>query len=383
MGRVIVIVILLAAAAGVLVLLVDTDEPSVVASISVAEALSGDTTGYRRAVFPAEITFPADHGAHPEYKTEWWYFTGNLRSESGRRFGYQFTIFRTALSPDDPIAGTSSWRSNQLYTAHFAVSDVETGRFYFSERSSRSAVDLAGAYSAPFRVWLEDWQIAQTGDVALESRVRASESDFAVDLNLVPGAAPIFHGIEGFSPKDEDSTNASYYYSFTRLLSEGRLAVGRDTFEVRGTTWMDHEWSTSALAPGQVGWDWFALRLSDGTDVMYFQVRDTTDSPPFVEGTVRNKEGAISRLSDESVRFRITDQWISPKTDVRYPSSWELEFPGLDMRLNIQPVMPNQELLLAVRYWEGAVSIQGSSGGREISGEGYVEMTGYEEQIDR
>ncbi|MDX1741832.1 MAG: carotenoid 1,2-hydratase, partial [Rhodothermales bacterium] len=305
----------------VLATLLSTEGESVVGSISVAEALQGDTTGYRRATFPASIRFPADHGAHPEYKTEWWYFTGNLGTESGRPFGYQFTLFRTALTPDS-TAGSSPWRSNQLYTAHFAVSDIEAGRFYSSERAARSAVGLAGVEVAPLRAWLEDWSLEQVGPTGLDARLRATEGDYAIDLRLTPTRQPLLHGYDGFSPKDADSTNASYYYSYTRLASEGFVVVGSDTLRVSGSTWMDHEWSTSALGPGQVGWDWFALRLSDGTDMMYFQVRDTVGDTPFVEGTVRGPNGEVTRLSPESVTFRATDRWESPETRIVYPSGW-------------------------------------------------------------
>jgi predicted secreted hydrolase len=383
MGRVLAVILVLAAAALLLFLLVDRGEPPRGATISVAEALQGDTTGFRRATFPASIRWPDDHGAHPDFKTEWWYFTGNLRTERGRPFGYQFTVFRTRLTPDEPSGNGSPWRSNQLYTGHFAVSDLENDDFFYTERASREAIELAGAQASPFRVWVEDWQIEQVGDAPLEALLKASNLDFAIDLGLAPAAPPLLHGLDGFSPKDHDSTNASYYYSFTRLETLGRLSIGQDTFNVKGSTWMDHEWSTSALAPGQVGWDWFALRLSDGSDIMYFQVRDSTGLGPFVEGTVREPDGVVSRLTARSVSFSATDYWTSPRTGVRYPGGWDLEIPSMDLKLRILPLMENQELLLAVRYWEGAVGVQGVMRGERVTGEGYVELTGYGESGNR
>jgi predicted secreted hydrolase len=359
------------------VLAVDDDEPPVTGTLSVAEAMQGDTTGYRRATYPARIRFPEDHAAHPKYKTEWWYFTGNLETMEGRPFGYQFTVFRTALKPDSLETGASAWRSNQLYTGHFALSDVETGEFLSSERASRSAAGLAGAEAVPFRVWLDDWKIEQLGSEPLDSRLKAQSADYAVDLRLRPTRNPVLHGFDGFSPKDVDSTNASYYYSYTRLATTGYIVSGVDTFLVTGTTWMDHEWSTSALGPGQVGWDWFALRLSDGTDLMYFQVRDSSDTLPFVEGTIRDESGKVARLSRESVGLEATSQWLSPDTQVRYPSGWKIDIPSLGASYAIVPAMPNQEMRLSVRYWEGAVIVNGSTPGGDITGEGYVELTGY------
>ncbi len=356
----------------------DGDDQSIRASMSVAEALQGDTTGFARANRPGNINLPSDHGPHPDFKTEWWYYTGNLEcADTGSPIGFQFTVFRTALVPDQPNG--SDWRTNQIYTAHMAISDAESGAFLFDDKTSRGAVDLAGASASPFRAWVEDWEVRQVGTIAMQSSLRATSDDFGLDLTLSPERPPIFHGESGLSPKSDDPDNASYYYSFTRLRTAGTVDVRGRECEVEGLTWMDHEWSTSALSPTQVGWDWFALRLSNGWDVMYFQVRerDPAAKPPFVEGSLVLEDGEHVRLDRSDVRLLVTDRWTSDASGGEYPSAWRLEIPERQVDIAISPVLEDQELRLAVQYWEGAVSIAGVADGEPVAGEGYVELTGY------
>ncbi|MGR9101150.1 MAG: lipocalin-like domain-containing protein, partial [Gammaproteobacteria bacterium] len=249
-----------------------TPEDAASQGVSLDRSLSGDAAGFEKALLPRRFGFPEDHGPHPGFRTEWWYFTGNLKEASGRRFGYELTFFRFALTPS--VAATSSaWRTNQLYMAHFAVTDAENGRFYADERFGRGANGLAGAGTGPFRVWLYDWSAASEKGAFFPLRLKASSREFSIDLRLVAGKPFVLQGENGLSRKSPTPGYASYYYSNTRMQTRGVVAVGGKRLEVAGESWMDREWSTSALAKEQIGWDWFALRLSDDTEIMYYRFR--------------------------------------------------------------------------------------------------------------
>ncbi len=346
--------------------------------LSVTEALGGDgTSGFAQAMAPRTFSFPADHGPHPEYRIEWWYFTGNLGTPEGRRFGYELTFFRTALAPE-AAERESRWGTRQVYTAHLALSDIASGRFHAFQRFSREAVGLAGAQAQPFRVWLEDWSAQSTGQDALPLRLRASQGDVAIELVLDSSKTPVLHGEGGLSRKGSAPGNASYYYSLTRMPTSGTVRVAGQTFAVSGLSWMDREWSTSALEAGQVGWDWFSLQLDDGREVMFYRLRrqDGT-SDPHSSGTLVMADGQARHLALADVRLDVLDYWQSPLDGTRYPSRWQLAIPGEGLELEIVPSMPDQELDLAVRYWEGAAQASGTADGQPIAGQGYVELTGY------
>jgi predicted secreted hydrolase len=350
-------------------------------TLTVAQGLSGDNTGngtggFARALAPRVFSFPADHGPHPEYKTEWWYFTGNVETAEGRRFGYQLTLFRIALTPE-PVDRVSNWAANQIYMGHLAVSDVAGEGFYAHERFSRAALGLAGAQTHPFRVWLEEWSVEGQGSVAPPMRLRAAEDDVAIDLLLDSAKPPVLQGNQGLSQKSAETGNASYYYSLTRMPTRGTIRVGNERFEVSGLSWMDREWSTSALAKDQVGWDWFALQLSDGREVMFYRLRRRDGSvDPVSAGTLVTAQGEVRRLSNDDVHIEILDRWES-RSGVRYPSRWRLRIPQQGLELTITPYLADQELNLSVHYWEGAVRIEGTSRGQPIQGSGYTELTGY------
>lgn len=358
-----------------------TPEQPVSASVSVAEVMSGsDTSGYARALQVREFRFPQDHGPHPDFKTEWWYYTGNLHDEAGRRFGFQFTIFRTALSPRVPER-TSEWASNQLYMGHFAISDVAGGQHHAFERFSRDARGLAGAQAEPFRVWLEDWTVETAGsgsDLEMpRTRLYAAEGGMMLDLILRNTKPPALQGRQGLSQKGPEPGNASYYYSFTRLEAAGNLRLGENTFEVEGLAWMDREWSTSALGAEQVGWDWFSLQLSDGSELMYYQLRKRDGSADrFSKGLLHLADGAAEVITREDVTLEVLDTWESPLGG-RYPARWKLSLPAKNLSLEITPLIADQELNLSVRYWEGAVDVRGKVGENPVNGSGYVELTGY------
>jgi predicted secreted hydrolase len=342
-------------------------------------ALTGDATGFARAEGPRPFDFPADHGPHPDFQTEWWYYTGNLATDDGRRFGYQLTFFRRALNPPPKRQERASdWATEQIYMAHFALTDVEMNQHHGFERFSRGAAGLAGASSPPYRVWLEDWRVEQQGDDPGVVRMEAAQEDIAIDLQLVDRKGPILQGDRGYSQKGPDPGNASYYYSQTRLETSGTVQIADKAFQVDGWSWMDHEYSTSALGPNQVGWDWFALQLDDGTELMVFQIRTTDgDVDPLSSGTLVEADGDTRHLELEDFTITTEDTWRSPHFGATYPSRWTVDIPSANLTLAIQPLIADQEMAVSYAYWEGAVSVEGQRAGEPITGRGYIEMTGY------
>jgi predicted secreted hydrolase len=341
---------------------------------------SEDDSSFEKAIEPWAFVFPADHGPHPGFRNEWWYVTGNLDGDGGKRFGFELTIFRFALTPALPTA-ESNWRSNQVYIAHFAVTDADRERFYAAERYSRGALGLAGANADPFRVWIDDWEVAaQEAGQPERWRLRASDTDFALDVALTAAKSPVLNGVGGLSQKSAEPGNASYYYSITRWLTDGSLRLGDDEFQVSGLSWLDREWSSSALAADQLGWDWFALQLSNGSELMFYNLRKLDGSQDeHSAGTWIDADGTSIHLEREDVDITITDTWESPEGGV-YPSAWTLKLPSEGLSLEIRPVLADQELFTTVRYWEGAVDVQGERQGAPIEGRGYVELTGYADE---
>ncbi len=337
-----------------------------------------DASGFTRAIEPRQFTFPDDHGPHPDFRNEWWYVTGNLESERGRRFGFELTIFRFALLPGSD-ANSDSWQTSQVYIAHFAVTDPDEQRFLVAERSARGAAGLAGATASPFAVWLDDWTIAEEGDAW---RLRASDDAMAIDFTLDALKPPVLNGDAGLSQKSSEPGNASYYYTISRLATEGTLRIGTESFFVSGLSWLDREWSTSALSGEQVGWDWFALQLDDNSELMFYNLRLKDGSQdPNSAGTFIASDGTSTYLAAADVRLDETARWDSPAGGT-YPSAWRLTVPGMGLDLDITPVMADQELFTIVRYWEGAVDVTGTRFGDTIAGRGYVELTGYAEDSD-
>ncbi len=360
---------------------IDRGDAPIRASIALNTVLAQDTAGYARAYGPIPLVFPDDHGAHPDFKLEWWYYTGNLRAADGRRFGYQFTIFRNALAPPDTAARASQWATNQLYLGHFALTDVAADRFYAFERTSRGAAGLAGTTAQPFRVWLEDWEAAQAGDAGIPPmRLRASQDGVRIDLTLHAEKPLVLQGDRGYSVKGPGAGNASYYYSFTRLRTSGRVETPDGGYDVTGTSWMDREWSTSMLTDEQVGWDWFSIQLADRREIVYFVVRERSpDARPYTHGAIVRPDGSMLTLAPGDIAVVPTGEWRSPYDGAAYPSGWRLQISSQGLDLAVDPLIDNQELDLSIRYWEGAVAVEGTSNGRPIQGQGYVELTGYSE----
>ena len=346
--------------------------------VAVSSALGGDDhAGYQRAYQPRPFQFPADHGPHPEFRNEWWYVTGNLADATGRPFGYQLTIFRIALSPIAPPAD-SPWRVNQVYMGHLALTDFAGNRHYGFERFSRGALGLAGAQATPFRIWLENWALTGAESDLFPLRLRAQEGDITLDLTLGTGKPIVLQGDRGLSQKSAEPGNASYYYSYTRLPTQGVVSVAGQNFTVSGASWLDREWSTSALGPDQNGWDWFALQLDDGRDLMFYRLRHKDGGmDSFSKGALVETDGQPRLLRWNEVELQPLGEWISPHTGDRYPAGWRLQLPAVNLDLTVTPKVADQEVRLTVRYWEGAVAVSGRTGDRIISGQGYLEMTRY------
>lgn len=378
--------VVLALLAAVAALLLGRGEPQVQARlVALADAGAAGAEGYRRAEGPAEIVFPDDHGPHPDYQTEWWYYTGNLEGDDGRRFGYQLTFFRRALAPPALRAErASAWASDQVYMAHLALTDVDGGRHRAFERFARGAAGLAGARAAPYRVWLEAWSAEEVAPGVV--RLRAAQEGVALDLLLTDRKGPILQGDDGYSRKGPQPGNASYYYSLTRLETSGTVRIAGAGYAVSGLSWMDHEWSTSGLAAGQVGWDWFSIQLDDGSELMVFQLRREDGSvDEFSSGTLIGADGGTRHLGRDAARdaaafafeIEVEATWRSPHTGATYPARWTVRVPGVDLVLEIEPLLADQELNVSYAYWEGAVRVVGARAGRAVAGSGYVEMTGY------
>ncbi|HKK91971.1 MAG TPA: lipocalin-like domain-containing protein [Longimicrobiales bacterium] len=381
-------------------------------AMSLAEAMGGgDPTGYARALEPREFDFPADHGAHPDFRTEWWYVTSNLFAEDGRRFGAHYTIFRSALeAPDSADEDTSAsgsdtstdgdWSTNDVYMGHFAVADVDAGTFTEAERFTRGAAGLAGSRAEPgepFGVWMDDWEMASVepagagpdGIFPLRLVARNPEAETGIDLVLTPEKPMVLQGDAGLSQKGDEPGNASFYYSFTRLRTEGVVITAGDTIAVTGQSWMDREWSTSALDETQEGWDWFALQLDDGRDLMVYRLRGTDGSTdPLSEGVLVDPAGGRTRLGADDFSLEVLETWASPIDGAEYPSVWRVDVPSAELSLRVRPVLRDQEMDVTVRYWEGAVDVLPAGIGARAGppnaraaaspiGRGYVELTGY------
>jgi predicted secreted hydrolase len=340
---------------------------------------SAAASGYARADRPREFRFPGDDGPHPEFQSEWWYWTGVLDGADGRGFGYQLTFFRFALSPEPPAPDRSAWATSQAYMAHFTLTDEKGKMFHAFEKESRGALDLAGARAKPFRVWVLDWGAeGAPGDGASPIHLRAADEGAAIDLELDPGKPPVLQGDRGLSQKGSAPGNASYYYSRTRMPTRGVVTAGGDRIEVRGESWMDREWSTSALEPDQVGWDWLGLALSDGRELMFFRLRRRDGSIDRMSGgSLVEVDGTLRRLGAGDVILTPRTTWQSPHSGAVYPSTSRLQIPSVHIDLVLRPLLEDQELNLSFRYWEGAVIAVAEGPSSAPGGRGYLELTGY------
>jgi predicted secreted hydrolase len=334
---------------------------------------------YRVALPGYKYEFPRDHFSHPDFQTEWWYYTGNLRSVDGRRFGFELTFFREALDRDP--GKTAPWDVRDLYFAHLALSDMDEMQIYHVERTNRGGPGLAGASEAEGRIWNGNWRINWHGS---EQQLRAIDDHFELNLTLHPEKPPVIHGENGVSQKAAGLGRASHYISFTRIDTSGEIEVAGKKFEVTGLAWMDHEFFTHQLEDDQTGWDWLSLQLDDKTELMLFRIRRKDGSvDPYSAGTFVDAQGRSIHLrkSDFSL-LPAGETWTSPVTLGKYPIEWRIAVPKLGIELMARTSLPSQEVTvsskLSPNYWEGAISVAGKRQDIVVGGVGYLEMTGYD-----
>jgi predicted secreted hydrolase len=337
---------------------------------------------YRTALPGYRFEFPRDHFSHPDFQTEWWYYTGNVKSPDGHRFGFELTFFRQAVSRDP--AKTAAWDVKDLYLAHLALSDLDGGKFFHTERTNRSGPGIAGVNEAGARIWNGNWQVHWEGG---DQKLQAIDSSFELHLKLHSEKPPVIHGENGVSQKAEGPGRASHYISLTRLETSGSIELGDKQFEVTGTSWMDHEFFTHQLETSQTGWDWLSLQLADNTELMLFHIRRSDDSiDPYSAGTYIDAQGKSTHLRATDFTLQpLEEKWTSPATRATYPIHWKIAIPKLGLELEAKTPLAFQELTgksrLAPNYWEGAIVLTGRRNAQPLNGVGYLEMTGYDRPV--
>jgi predicted secreted hydrolase len=340
---------------------------------------------FKRALPGRVFSFPRDHFSHPEFRTEWWYYSGHLYDQEKKSYGYQLTFFRTGLKRETQTK--SKWSIQNLYFAHLALTDESKKRFEYREKISRGSLGEAGASSyekdeKPFRVWIEDWSVEGKGPAMRHHLLRAGNHEFGIEFLLTAEKKPVIHGQDGISQKAEGEGYASHYYSITRLKTEGKIFLKKAEIPIQGMTWMDHEFGSSQLREDQVGWDWFSIQLDDGVDLMFYQMRHKDGkTDPCSSGTIIFPDGNHQHLPLKDFEIKFLDQWKSRKSGAIYPSKWSLKVPTSRIELLLVPTVKDQELITQestrVTYWEGSVRVEGTYQGNPIKGMGYVELTGY------
>jgi predicted secreted hydrolase len=338
---------------------------------------------YRSALPGYHYEFPRDYFNHPDFQTEWWYYTGNVRATDGHRFGFELTFFRQGV--DRELAQTTTWDVRDLYQAHMALSDLDGGKFHHAERTNRAGPGLAGINEKDRSIWNGNWRVQWQGS---EQKLEAVEEHFELHFVLRSEKAPVIHGENGVSQKADGSGRASHYISMTRLATEGRITLDAKTFAVSGLAWMDHEFFTNQLETNQVGWDWLSLQLDDKTELMLFRIRRKDGSiDPYSAGTFVDAQGASTHLRvNEFTMYPMGGLFTSPVTHAVYPIQWKISVPKLGIEVEARTPLPSQELpsemRLAPSYWEGAITIAGHKLGTPLTGVGYLEMTGYDRPFE-
>jgi predicted secreted hydrolase len=334
---------------------------------------------YRTALPGYRFEFPRDHFNHPDFQTEWWYYTGNLKSSDGHRFGFELTFFRQAVARDP--AKNSPWDASDLYLAHLALSDLDAQNFYHAERTNRSGPGIAGVRQANARIWNGNWQVQWQGD---EQMLAAVDDRFQLHFTLRAEKRPVIHGESGVSQKATGLGRASHYISLTRIATQGSIQLNGKDFSVAGLSWMDHEFFTHQLEPDQAGWDWLSLQLDDNTELMLFRIRRKDGSiDPYSSGTFVDPRGRATHLRQTDFVLEPRGKtWTSPETHAVYPIAWRIKIPRLDVELQASTPLASQELAgktrLSPNYWEGSITISGHKGSQLLQGAGYLEMTGYD-----
>jgi predicted secreted hydrolase len=335
-----------------------------------ADVLAGDNE-YPRVVAGRAVRFPRDAGAHPAFRSEWWYITGWVQDAGGNSFGVQVTFFRNR--PRVAESNPSAFAPRQLLFAHAAIADPRLGKLRHDQRAARAGFGLADAAEDTTAVWIDDWSLKLVGDRYVAAIVAR---DFQFELRFVPVQAALLQGQEGFSRKDQNIDNASYYYSQPQLAVSGSVTVDGKSANVSGTAWLDHEWSSAAMAPEASGWDWIGINLDDGGALMAFRMRDHSGAALWAGGTYRGPNGTSRSFEPSEIRFTPHRRWRSPRTGGEYPVVMRVTLG--DEEYALEPLMDDQELdsraSTGTVYWEGAV--RALRGGREV-GRGYLELTGY------
>ena len=329
-------------------------------------------------------SFPRDHASHPDKKIEWWYYTGNVKTADGRRFGYQITFFRIGI--DYAPANPSKWAVRDLYMTHLAVSDAKGQRYRYAEKLSRGGPGLAGAEADRYYTWNDGWTAELAGN--RQHKLKALSKDAGIDLVLDEGKPIVIHGINGINQKGAQPGNASHYYSLTRMPTKGTIAVDGETFQVTGETWMDHEFSTSFLEPEQRGWDWLSIQLSDNREIMLYVMRRADGKyDPRSSGTLVDANGKSIHLTDKDFTLTPGRATFTSKNGAVYPVEWTVTIPSHNVRLQITTPLKDQELSLeqstGIAYWEGMIDVTGQAGSQVVGGAGYLEMTGYHGSLGR
>ncbi len=344
-----------------------------------------DREDWRVAMPGYRYEFPRDHFNHPEYHTEWWYFTGNLRTAEGRRFGYELTFFRHGVDREPP--GPGVWDVRDVWLAHLALSDIDGRQFLHAERLNRTGPGLAGADLERARTWNGNWSVDWTLDPKApggvgRQQLEAVADRFRISLSLRPEKPPVIHGQDGLSRKSEGAGRASLYVSYTRLATSGNIVLDGTTYTVEGLSWMDHEIFTHSLEANQSGWDWFSMQFDDGSELMLYRLRRKDGSvEPLSSGTYVDAQGRSRHLALRDWSVEPGRVWKSSETGARYPLEWKVRVPSLGLEAGLSTRLDSQELTGKVRsapvYWEGAVDISGTKQGKPVRGSGYLELTGY------
>ncbi len=323
-----------------------------------------------------EFAFPRDHGSHEEYRTEWWYYTGHLTADDGKRYGFELTFFRVGVDRS-PLA-VGRWALRDLSLAHFAISDIDGRAFRYYEKLNRSSPFTANAAADKLDVFNEEWRAMTLPDGSW--RLAAGAGRDAIDLVLTSRKPPAIHGENGVSVKAQGAGYASHYYSMTRLEVRGTVN-GR---KCRGLAWMDHEFGSAALRENQQGWDWFSIQLDNDAELMLYQIRRSDGTPDLSSsGSLITSDGEVIHLRRDDTRITPAGTWHSPHSGATYPMGWRVAVPKFGIDVVLQPLLRDQELVTrgstGVTYWEGAVDVSGTFGNNSASGSGYVEMTGYDQ----
>jgi predicted secreted hydrolase len=341
-----------------------------------------DARTFKQALPGYQFQFPRDYASHEDFKTEWWYYTGHLQGDNGQRYGYELTFFRTGVTQSKD-GDVHPWKLDNLYLAHFAISDLQKKKFVYFEKLNRGGVGPASAATENFAVTNENWFVEQLGDKTV---LRADGGGYSIHLLLDSLKPPVIHGKDGVSQKASCKGCASHYFSQTRLATDGFLYIDKKPIRVSGLSWMDHEFGSNQLTAEQVGWDWYSIQLNNKTECMLYLMRNNHGGiDPNSSGTLIFPDGKTKHLQLADFSVKAIDHWHSVKTGGNYPMGWNVEIPSVKCKLSIGPVFAEQELATGkstgVTYWEGASKVEGTMNDARVEGDAYVEMTGYSEKF--